>query len=197
MKSQVYILKIGNINVNIDEIFEQLPEYCKNKIGYGKDQILRKSRILSWKVLANILKKCYNINLWDTVIYENDYGKPYIDDIYFNITHSNDYIGIIISDEECGIDIEKIELKVNLDSFARKILTPKEYENASISVDYLIKKWTQKEAYYKTIGDGIKLSKLKEKINDKDIKTIKVDDYYLSFSPITDNVSFLDILQSI
>ena len=191
MESRVYILNIKDINVNINEFI--LPDYCADKISETNDQELKYIRAISWNLLTNILYKEYNIDLFKTSIYENDYGKPYIDDIYFNITHSGDYIGIIISNNECGIDIEKIELNVDIDKFAKKILTNNEYNNKeNINIEYLISKWTKLEVYYKMIGEGITLYKLNKEVELKDITTIKFKNYFLSFSPKVTEIKYLN-----
>mgnify|MGYP003510654450 CR=1 FL=1 len=38
----------------------------------------------------------------------NNNGKPFIDGIYVNISHSKDLVSVIISDTECGIDIQYV-----------------------------------------------------------------------------------------
>ena len=103
----------------------------------------------SKEFLKEILKE-YHI---DYDIFYNEYGKPYIKNnpIYFNISHSGDYIVIIISNRECGIDIEKIRQirnnvvnKICLDTEKKLIVDDKSFT--------LI--WTMKEAYSKYNGMG-------------------------------------------
>ena len=94
MNGNVYFLDIKNIEYD-ERLVKELPLYCQNKIEKVNNVCLKKSRTLSWYFLKQILLKEYDINLHENQIYENKNGKPYIDNIYFNITHSNDYIGII------------------------------------------------------------------------------------------------------
>lgn len=198
MNGKVYFLDITNIEYN-DNMINDLPDYCKEKLCKVKNVDLKKSRIISWYCLTKILLKEFNIDLCKTNIWENEKGKPYISDIYFNITHTNKYIGIIISDVECGIDIEKIELNIDKEKFAKKILTSEEYLEFARNkeVDFLIKKWTRIETHYKILGEGIALSKLNKNI-DSNISTILLDnDYYLSYGPCEckiNNINDLNII---
>ena len=162
--NKVYTLNLNKVNIDYLSLLAKLPTYCKEKISSGKDESLKRVRTYAWFLLYKILIDEYNIDLTKCDIYENEYGKPYINDLFFNISHSKDWIGIIISSEECGIDIEKIELKIDKDKFASRILSDKENVE-SVTIDYLIRKWTILETYYKIIGRGISLSKLKDGIN--------------------------------
>ena len=184
MNGKVYFLDITNMEYD-KKIIDSLPIYCKEKINKVNNVDLKKSRIFSWYFLTKILLNDYNIDLCKKNILENKNGKPYIEGIYFNITHSDKYIGIIIDDVECGIDIEKIEIKVNSDKFARKILTEEELQefNRNKSIGFLIKKWTKIETHYKILGEGIALSNLNNEINSNITTFLLDEEYYLSYGP--------------
>ena len=196
MKDKVYILNIKNMYIEYATLLKELPLYCLHKIDNGSNERLKKERAIAWYMLYKLLLTYHNIDLTKCSIYENENGKPYIDGIFFNITHSKDYIGIIISDEECGIDIEKIELKVDKEKFAKKILDEVEYQEflSDNTVEYLIKKWTKIETYYKIIGEGLSFSNIKINNKEKDIYTIKLDEeYYLSYGPCECDI--IDVLE--
>ncbi len=90
----------------------------------------------------------------DKDLYYNSHGKPHLTDgKHISITHSFTFSGIIISDDEVGIDIEKNREKVKL--IAHKFVGP---EN-----DFLVKKnkveqltvlWGAKESLYKIYPHG-------------------------------------------
>lgn len=113
-----------------------------------------------YSLLRNILKKEYNIDNYNIIYNKN--GKPYlenIDNIYFNISHSNEYLVIATSNKPVGVDIEKIRnynLKIN------EILNIKPKNN-----EEFFKYWTKKEALIKLKGLALK------NINDLDYKNIK------------------------
>jgi len=70
--------------------------------------------ILGEKLLIEGLKY-YNINYKKNNITTNEYGKPYINGIYYNISHKNDYVICALDKNEIGIDIEKIR-KININN---------------------------------------------------------------------------------
>ena len=107
----------------------------------------------------------------------NEFGKPYLKDIYFSISHSHNMIALIISNEECGIDIEYIDKDRNYDLLSKKILSDNEYDiyiNELQKEEYFITCWTKKEAFLKSLGTGIIKSKLSEV--DENINSFKIVD---------------------
>jgi len=127
----------------------------------------------------------------------NKYKKPYLNlPVYFNISHSYDLVALVISKYEVGIDIEKVQTRK--EKLADKIFSEvemKEYqENKSDS--YLIKKWTEKEAYFKLLGTGLILNELKQDYS-RYVKSYKLEDnkevYYLSVATNeTININILE-----
>lgn len=99
-------------------------------------------------------------NLFNEKIYYGKYGKPFvkIDNLYFSISHSGDYIVCIVSKEKIGVDIQK---KLSLDSFFLTYLDEKETEkytnlkNDSLRNELLVKHWVLRESYLKYTGKGL------------------------------------------
>ena len=98
-------------------------------------------------------------------IEKSNRGKPYFKNssIYFNYSHSKNFIACALSLNEVGIDIEEID-RIISDDIAIKYL---DNENDNIK---RIETWVKKEAYSKLKGLGlqiklqdINLSNLKEK----------------------------------
>lgn len=175
---QVHIKNINDINIIQNDIFDKYQDHIK-------DEISKKT----WNFLIDILKKDYDINVLKEDIFFNQYGKPYLKNnyIYFNISHSKNMIALIISDNECGIDIEYIDKTRNIEGLSKKVLSSKEKEefdkNKDIEIFY--KFWTQKEAYYKYKGFGIEYKNLRKEINKDNIITKKIkesgDEYFVSY----------------
>lgn len=91
-------------------------------------------------------------------------GKPYMEghgNIFFNISHSGDYVMCAVSDREVGCDIQKME-KAEL-SLAERFFLPQEYEAIATQPDEESKRrmfyryWTLKESYMKVTGLGMSL----------------------------------------
>lgn len=92
----------------------------------------------------------------------NEYGKPYIKgtkDLFFNVSHSNDWIVCGWNEKEIGIDVEKIkavELNVAKSQFCKE-----EYhyimEIKEKSVERFMQIWTLKESFVKYVGKGLSI----------------------------------------
>ena len=87
----------------------------------------------------------------------NSFGKPYISNqnIHFNISHTTSYFAMIISNKECGIDIEQSgHIEINR-AILDLTLTPKEAQQLKEKNLSFYTFWTLKEAYLKAIGRGL------------------------------------------
>ncbi len=85
-------------------------------------------------------------------------GKPEADGIFFNISHSGDYVIGVASDTPIGCDIEKME-KAPIE-IADKFFcnNEKEYILRHSNIDFAFwKMWTLKESYMKMTGEGMSL----------------------------------------
>lgn len=96
-------------------------------------------------------------------------GKPTIANGCISISHTKGATVVAFSYSEIGVDIERKDRKTNIDEIS-------------------IKDWTIIEAYYKKLGTGISLSKIKKNIPMFDIKTIEYKDFYISISSSDEDV---------
>ena len=131
---------------DIENKESQLVEFFKQKVNKYNDYNSRIVRINGYYELQNILIK-KKIPLVFTI---NSYGKIYLNNnnLYFNLSHSNDYYAFAISKEEVGIDIEKVRDDVNINLIKR-------ISNSKDEIKDVIKMWTIKESYLKYLGTGI------------------------------------------
>lgn len=87
------------------------------------------------------------------------YGKPYKDNVYFSLSHSNDYVILGVSETEIGVDIE---LNRNRNAKLQDyVLSQEEKNNLKTEMDFYLM-WTSKESLVKYVGFGI----------DRDLKKI-------------------------
>lgn len=96
-------------------------------------------------------------------------GKPYLrdyQDVFFNLSHSGEYVFLVLSDQEVGCDVEEITEDSKLKSqiaIARHFFTENEVaaiENlpdtdAQNQLFYQI--WTRKESFVKAKGGGLSI----------------------------------------
>ena len=154
--------------------YNKLNNKDKNKVNLLIKDSDKNATILS-RVLLDKLLKYYNISYCDIEFKYNKYGKPYIDGIYFSISHSYDFVCCAVSDKNIGIDIEKIRnVDINTINF---FCTDKEIsyiKNSSDKYKSLFTLYCLKEAYCKMIGTGIRdIKNVEFFVNDSNISCNK------------------------
>ena len=110
-------------------------------------------------------------------------GKPYIDNsnIFFNISHKNKMVGLIISDSEVGLDIEYVDTEnIKRKSTLKYFFTEKERESITNNEE-LLTLWTKKESYIKLNG-GMLRDAIGLDINNTNViyDTFKLDNYIIT-----------------
>lgn len=127
------------ININETDIPEtQLLKFKKKEISNPKKL---REHCIAYFMLDKILRETYKIETPE-IIFEK--GKPRLKNLkkHFSISHSGEFIAIVFSDFNCGIDIEKKR--------------PREYKNLAKrmgfncnSLDEFYQSWTLYEAKFK------------------------------------------------
>lgn len=91
----------------------------------------------------------------------NEFDGEDLKRLYFNLSHSGDYVVLAVSDETVGIDIEyknKNALRI-----AERFFCPEEYDVIAAAdsekerKQLFLQYWTMKEAYVKYCGTGLQL----------------------------------------
>lgn len=116
-------------------------------------------------------------------ISESINGKPYIDNsnIFYNISHKNKMVGLIISNSEVGLDIEYIDTEsIKRKSTLKYFFTEKERESITNNEE-LLTLWTKKESYIKLNG-GMLRDAIGLDINNINViyDTFKLDNYIIT-----------------
>lgn len=163
--ADIYAINIKDdiTEIQIKHLLTIISEEKKQKIEKFrfKEDFLRSlyGDILARKLIANRIGiKSKNIKF-----YQNLNGKPYVfgkAGVYFNISHSKDWVVCVISKYECGIDIEKIK---NIDmSIAERFFSKNEYKTllykkGKEQIELFYDLWTLKESYIKWKGKGFSI----------------------------------------
>lgn len=123
----------------------------------------------SCAILTHILSRYLKVPETAVLLDVGPHGKPFLaaplhePSIYFNLSHSGDYMVIIFSIVEVGIDIEYTNRNTKIEKMARRFFHPVEYKTL-LNLDACNKKkhffvfWTIKEAFLKGLGYGLSLS---------------------------------------
>jgi len=145
----------------------------KTRIKKSSRYLHKKDRNLSVGVEVLLNHALNKIGINDHVFDVDKYGKPYLknySDVYFNLSHSAEYVACAVSDSPVGVDIEYVtDIDLNL---AKQFFYGTEYEYILANNDQkkaFFELWVLKESYMKMTGLGFRLA-LDEfciEINDK------------------------------
>lgn len=177
----IIIDNIKNYTKEDYNYFLSLIKKEKAKKISNKSGIKWKQSILGEYLLIKALNEKYNINYNNIKIIYNKNGKPYIynNNIFFNISHSNDLVVCVLSDKLIGVDVEKVK-NVNfsiLNSFCTK--EEKKFIRNSNSIINIFKAYTEKEALLKMYGlDVLNIKNIKFNFNIINIKHIYLNKEY-------------------
>lgn len=110
-------------------------------------------------------------------------GKPYLENsnIFYNISHKNKMVGLIISNSEVGLDIEYVDTEsIKRQSTLKYFFTEKERESITNNEE-LLTLWTKKESYIKLNG-GMLRDAIGLDINNINViyDTFKLDNYIIT-----------------
>lgn len=130
----------------------------KEKILSHKNLEGRKQSFASTLLLQEILLQ-NNLNLQDVKFGNNK--KPEIDGIFFNISHSDNFVICSVSKNPVGCDIEKIRSVKS--GFEKRFFTQNEVAylekfSCEEKFNQFFRLWTMKESYMKFTGEGMKLA---------------------------------------
>ena len=183
MKNIVYFIEISeSIDPQQNILIDFVSEEKKRKLSKYRFNIDMKLSLYAELLIRYQICKLLLISNKEIIF------KPYLHghlNFYFNISHTRTAIVVALSDQEIGVDIEKIK-QANL-AISNKFFTELEQKYIFDSYDkdkafYEI--WTRKEAYLKYIGNGLKMpltsfdvqqSKIKSKIT-----TFQLNNYLIS-----------------
>lgn len=140
-----------------------------------------------------MISKKMKIKYGDIKLKVDEYGKPYFNGCHFNVSHSNNIVACVISDDKIGIDVEYMKqrtLKISKYCFSDEEQWKFEKVCNEDKWDYFYKLWTIKESYLKALGLGFfkplkSFTVLHE--NFKDIHIVKDSQYKFKLFDIQKN----------
>lgn len=155
----IYAVDITNLPDPLEtpEIMGRLPQIRKQKILKCKQSEARKQSLGAGLLLGDILKER---GLSDSKVRFGLNGKPEIEGICFNLSHSKNMVIGAVGEKSVGCDIEQISKAP--EKVAGRFFGENEIEYLNrISEDKRNKEfyrlWTMKESYIKMTGEGMRL----------------------------------------
>lgn len=167
-----FIYNIENLtDAEYEKWFSLMTEDKQNRVSRYKDSERRKCSIAGEMLVKSYIGNTLNVAPETLNILADKNGKPYITNckIHFNISHCENIIAYAFSNEETGIDIEKIR-PISL-SVLKRFYSKEEQEfvlgkafgeynsdnyNAPEILERFYRIYTLKEAICKKSGIGIK-----------------------------------------
>lgn len=157
-------------------------------------------------VLSELLKIDYN----EITRVKGNCGKPYLmeyDDVHYNISHSGNWVVMVVDNEPVGIDIEEIkpfDLRIAKRFFSDMENSFLDEVEGMKKLDYFFDLWTLKESFLKKVGFGLTLPLNSFSIIKEDENSIRLSgnydsknffrqyfiDKYYKFSVCASNCSF-------
>lgn len=110
-------------------------------------------------ILKQAVTEIYGLDTDTLTIKKGEHGKPYFEqrqDIHFNISHSGDYVAVMVGEYPLGIDVQTI--RPVKDRMVERLCNQTETDFLIDSLDKekaFITLWTLKESYIKAIGTGM------------------------------------------
>ena len=159
-----------------------------NKKDITVDYTSNRLETIQARIVLRKMLDYFNLKLPE--IYTTPNGKPYFKDsnIFFNYSHSKNYIACAISSYEVGIDIEETNRNIS-DDISKKYLNN---EKGNLK---RIETWVKKEAYSKLKGLGFQIKFNNIKLNEITEKNLFISekDYMCSIYCDNDDVEFKEL----
>ncbi|MBO4927712.1 MAG: hypothetical protein J5379_05620 [Clostridiales bacterium] len=108
----------------VRDLLEKISSERRTQISRFRFEADKMRSLFAEVLLRYALKKRYGIE--DLSLGTNEYGKPFLKDheeIFFNLSHSGDWVVCGIGDRNLGIDVERIEdieMSIARDFFAKE-----------------------------------------------------------------------------
>lgn len=156
----MFIYLLNNTEIFIDSI--QNPKYQEifKKADVDFIKYNKRQAIVGNLMLADYMGISIDELLHGDLFYYGDHGKPFLKSKQFqyNISNSYDLVILAVSDQEVGVDIEKLRpftYKRITRAFTDNELNYLSNLDESVEGDETLKLWTIKEAALKLVGTGL------------------------------------------
>lgn len=177
---KIYVADISNLPDPLlnSELLHRLPLNRQQRIYKMKQENNRKQSMGVGLLLQKVLA-LYNIQ--DSQVCEGEHGKPMVEGLEFNLSHSGNLVICAVSDKPVGCDIEEIRQAPK--GVAERCFSDSEqvFVNSFFGEEYncaFFRIWTMKESYVKMTGEGLGLPVEAYEVDfDKERTSLEQDGY--------------------
>lgn len=162
------------------KIMEGLPEERKSKILNCRQKHKRLQSLGAGLLLSKVLKQ-YKVPM--ETLRTDSSGKPVVEGICFNLSHSGDIVICAVSEKSVGCDIERV--KDAPKQMAKRMFSVEERKclqqvsGESYNREFF-RIWTRKESFLKMTGTGIRGSIAELEFRDCYIKEYTMPEYQIA-----------------
>lgn len=158
MRRELVIIDKWPDEEELKEILGSLPQWRRDVAMRYKHLAGQRESAMAYVALCKALRDGFGITCQPRFAY-NEHGKPYLVDypnLHFSMSHCATAAGCIVSEQPCGLDIERIRpAKERLVAYTMNEAEQGEIANDANHDLAFTKLWTRKEAVLKLKGTGI------------------------------------------
>ena len=156
---KLYVADISHLPdpLFVPEMLDTLPEERQQRVHKMKQEKSRKQSMGVGLLLQKVLALYH---MQDSQVIVGEHGKPMIDGLEFNLSHSGSLVLCAVSDRPVGCDVE--ELREAPRGVAERHFSDSEqaYLSQFSEEEYdkeFFRLWTMKESYVKMTGEGLRV----------------------------------------
>lgn len=144
------------------DLYEKIEKYCgavlqDNELQKAEKfrQYDDKRRFIIGKFFSKVLlSKQDELEAFEVNFSFTENNKPFYKDYHFNVSHSGNFVVIVLSPLPVGVDIELIKANFDFESLVPECFNKTEIEKIINATDFYTF-WTRKEALLKATGEGL------------------------------------------
>lgn len=159
---EIFFARTKDIISELSVIWNYITDSDKSRADKFHCEDDRNTWLFCHTLLRIVIAERLNVDPAGILIITDKNNKPLIkgEPLFFNLSHTRDAFCFIISDRfRVGIDLEKINRKIDFESIAETFFSRNErefiMESCTGSRERFFLLWTRKEALLKAIGTGI------------------------------------------
>ena len=153
---KISFLDVSQIDSDVlNEHYSIMDETRKKEADALPSALKRKQKIAADMLCRQMISEKCGIPENEIIFSKNGFGKPFAvnADIRFSISHCESFVVCAVSDNEIGIDIERIrDIRFRA---AEKFCTENEINYIGNNLKRFFEIWTLKEAFFKCKGTGL------------------------------------------
>ena len=172
-------LIIWRMDETLEELLDMSQHHYDHEIENLSNEVRKKERIISRFLLETLVSRKVEVKYADS-------GKPFCDGVHFSISHTKNFVAVIVSNKPVGVDIEYKSDRIF--RITEKFMHPDELKTLSECSEkqkFALICWCAKETVFKIIEEnGVDFAKMNCKIDSENI--------FLSYKSAHFTLKFLD-----